>query len=502
MYFILILTTGLIVGFAAGYLVKKKTVSVKIVEKEIFSKEHSFSTDLLDSYTGKIDSGNIPKNSKIIKKTLHDHGIEVTMGDVNIGSTVTQYLLRPADGVQFSQIAARINELSLALASHPIRIAKTFSNKSIIGVEIPNKITAIVSLREILDSQEFRKSKSNLTLALGRDVAGQVIIADLKETPHILIAGATGSGKSVCIHAMILALLYQNTSKDLRLILDDAKRVEDRHYYGIPHLLCPVIYNVNETVSALRWAVAESKHRLLIFKEFHQSDIESYNQNPLIEKLLHIVIFIDEFSDMMAQAGNEVEAAVVRLAQVGQKTGIHLVMATSRPSTDVMTGIIKANIPGRIGFATASQIDSRTIIDASGAEKLLSRGDMLFHSNELSGFKRIQGSLVTDNEIKKITDFLKNETPPNTSDQLIDLSSKDGSCLEDDFYEDAKKVVLNAGLASAQLLQRRLRIGYARANNLLDLLEEKHIIGPEDGPKPRKVLIKAELKEADAKKKK
>ena len=501
MYFILILTTGLIVGFAAGYLVKKKTVSVRIVQKEIFSREHSFSTDFLELYTGKTNSGNIPKNSKIIKKTLHDHGIEVIMGDVNIGPTLTQYTLKPAEGVKLNEITDLWADLSLALAAHPIRIEAPIPGKNLVGIEIPNKITAIVGLREILESEEFKSSKSNLTLPLGRDVSGIPVVADLKETPNILMSGATGSGKSVLINDIILSLIYQNNPEDVRLILDDAKRVEFPYYSNIPHLLTPVIYDSDKTKAMFCWALEEARRRSYVLNNKKQKDIESYNQNVAKNTLPHIIIIIDEFSDRMAVYDKEIEAAIVELAKVSRTVGIHLIIATSRPSHDVLTNKIKNSIPCRIGLATASDIDSLTIIDVRGAEKLFGRGDILF-GNKKNGFKRIQVPLVTDKEIDKVTDYLKNESPPSTSDQLIDLSSKDRSDLEDDFYDEAKKIVEEKGLATAPLLQRYLKIGYARASKLLDMLETNHIIGPEDGPRPRKVLIKSMAKEVNTKKKK
>ena len=493
----------ILVSVIAGvYLLRLKTDHSHLKTKALAVKTWlKLPTDLLEEYTSKATSGNISKNNQIIQKTLHDHGVEVSMGDVNIGPTLTQYTLKPAESVKLNEITDLWADLSLALAAHPIRIEAPIPGKNLVGIEIPNKIPALVGLREILESEEFKSSKSNLTLALGRDVSGVVALTDLREILHILMSGATGSGKSVLINDMIMSLIYQNTPEDLRLILIDPKRVEFIHYNNIPHLLCPVIYDVDKSVSALRWAMTEMDRRIHILEDAHYRNIDNYNQSQPKIKLPHIVIFIDEFSDLMAQAANEVEAAVVRVAQMCKAVGIHLIIATSRPSTDVITSIIKANMINRIGLATASAIDSLTIIDTRGAEKLLGKGDILF-GNEANGYKRIQVSLVTDNEIKKITDFLKNETPPGSSDQMIDLSPKDRSTLEDDFYEDAKKVVLNAGLASATLLQRRLRIGYARASKLLDMLEAKHIIGPEDGPKPRKVLINAESKEPDAEKKK
>jgi len=451
--------------------------------------------DLLDTGSGKATSGNIAKNVEIIQKTLKDFGIEVTMGDVNIGPTVTQYTLKPAEGVQLNKIVARSNDLSLALAQHPIRIEAPIPGKSAVGIEVPNKVPALVTLREILEDENFKKSKSNLTIALGRDVSGNASTVDLKTMPHLLIAGATGSGKSVAINAMMLALLYQNSPADLRLILVDPKRVEFTHYNGVPHLLCPVVFDVDKTISALRWAVAEMDRRFRLFQETARRNIEAYNANPPNGRLPYIVIFIDELADLMAQAGNEVEAAIVRIAQMARAVGIHLVVATQRPSVDVITGLIKANITNRIAFAVASQVDSRTILDLAGAERLLGNGDMLYLGNELGKPKRLQGVMVTDREVDKVTQFLKKESTPQYDETVLtyhtglEKGPRGELMAEDELYEDAKQTVVMAGKGSASLLQRRLRVGYARAARLLDMLEEEGIIGPAEGAKPRDVLI-------------
>jgi len=451
--------------------------------------------DLLEESSSKATSGNIAKNVEVIQKTLKDFGMDVSMGDVNIGPTVTQYTLKPAEGVKLTQITARQNDLALALAAHPIRIEAPIPGKSAVGVEIPNKVPAVVTLREVLESDEFKKTKSNLSIALGRDVAGGPFVIDIKDMPHLLIAGATGSGKSVCINAMIQSLLYQNSPDDLRLILVDPKRVEFTHYNGVPHLLAPVVFDVDKTISALRWSVAEMDRRFRLFQESGRRNIEAYNANPTNGKLPYIVIFIDELADLMAQAANEVEAAIVRLAQMARATGIHLVVATQRPSVDVITGLIKANITNRIAFAVAAQVDSRTILDLAGAERLLGRGDALYIGNELGKPKRIQCVLVTDKEIDKVTEFLRSRAVASYDETV--LTYRTGSerglsgelAAEDELYNDAKEVVVMAGKGSASLLQRRLRVGYARAARLLDMLEQEGVIGPPDGAKPRDVLI-------------
>lgn len=453
------------------------------------------SLDLLETNSSKATSGNIAKNVEVIQKTLKDFGMDVAMGDVNIGPAVTQYTLKPAPAVKLNQITARTNDLALALAKHPIRIEAPIPGKSAVGIEVPNQVRAVVSLREILESEEFKKQKSNLSIGLGRDVAGLPFNADIKKMPHILIAGATGSGKSVCINAMILSLLYQNTPNDLRLILVDPKRVEFTHYNGIAHLMCPVIHDVDQTISALKWTISEMDRRFRVLQETGRRNIEAYNDNPPNGKMPYIVIFIDELADLMAQAANEVEAAIVRLAQMARAVGIHLVVATQRPSVDVITGLIKANITNRIAFAVASQIDSRTILDSSGAERLLGDGDMLYVGNDLGKPKRVQGVLVTDKEVDRVTEFLRSEGAAQYDETVLTFrtGSEHGMSgelgAEDELYSQAKETVVMAGKASASLLQRRLRVGYARAARLLDMLESEGIIGPPDGAKPRDVLI-------------
>lgn len=470
--------------------------------------------DLLEYSQTKAASGNIAKNVEIIQKTLKDFGVEVAMGEVNIGPTVTQYSLKPSEGIKLNQITARQNDLSLSLAAHPLRIEAPIPGKSAVGVEIPNKVRANVTLREIIETPEYKNTKSNLVLGLGRDVAGAPIIVNLERMPHLLIAGSTGSGKSICINGIILTLLYSNSPEELRLILVDPKRVEFTNYNGVPHLLAPVVTEPDKTVNVLRWAVAEMERRFKLFAQDGSRDIISYNQkhkNPLrkemdIEKieqpeeeaaptkLPYIVIIIDELADLMAQSANEVEGAIVRLAQMARATGIHLIVATQRPSVDVITGLIKANITTRIAFAVASQIDSRTIIDSAGAEKLLGNGDMLYLGTDFNGKpKRIQGIMVIEKEIRNVTDFLRREREAIYDESILAFgaprTTESGEMIiDDDLFDEAKQTVIQAGKASASLLQRRLRVGYARAARLLDLLESEGIIGPPDGAKPRDVL--------------
>ncbi len=425
---------------------------------------------------------------------------------MNVGPTVTQYQLKPTEGVKLNQITSRSDDLALALAAHPIRVEAPIPGKAAVGVEVPNKVTAKVTLRQVIENEKFKKRDSNLMLALGLDVAGMPITVDLKKLPHLLIAGATGSGKSVCIHAIITTFIFENSPKDLRFILVDPKRVEFTAYNGIPHLLTPVIVDVDKTVNILKWSIAEMERRFRIFQDMGARDLESYNERAKKgtatqtadgikhEPLPNIVIIIDELSDLMSQAANEVEGAIVRLAQMARATGIHLIIATQRPSVNVITGIIKANVPARIAFAVASQVDSRTIIDQSGAEKLLGSGDMLYLGGETTKPKRVQGVFLSDKEIRDVTEFLKRGGQAIYDQSISEFKPKgshagDGGEAEDSMYDEAKEVVVRAGKASASLLQRRLKVGYARAARLLDILEANGVIGPAEGAKPREVYL-------------
>ncbi|MFH0819892.1 MAG: DNA translocase FtsK 4TM domain-containing protein [bacterium] len=460
------------------------------------SKKIDLPLSLLESRDSQPTSGDINANTNIIKRTLENFGIEVEMGKVSVGPTVTQYTLKPADGVKLSQIVTLHNDLALALAAHPIRIEAPIPGKSLVGIEVPNQSVAVVRLKEILDSDRFRRRQSNLMISLGKDVAGEVWLANLRKMPHLLIAGATGSGKTIAINSIIVSLIFQNSPDDLKFILIDPKRVELPVYNSIPYLITPVITDVKKTVNALKWAVAEMERRFEVLAKFVKRDIQSYNASTE-QKIPYIVIVIDELADLMATAGPEIEALIIRLAQMSRAVGIHLVLATQRPSVNVITGLIKANITSRIAFAVASLVDSRTILDTGGAEKLLGRGDMLFISSEISKPKRIQGAYVSDKEIKGIVSYLKEKGEPEYLPEVVE-KTKEGSLLynfsgsDDELLEEAKRVVVQAGKASASLLQRRLRIGYARAARLLDLLEEQGVVGPLDGARPREVLIPRE----------
>lgn len=472
------------------------------IDSRALAKDNSWKyppVDILKDSNDEANPGNIQKNVEAIKNTLKHFGVDITMGEVNIGPTVTQYTFKPTEGVKLNQITARANDLALALASKSLRMEAPIPGKSSVGIEIPNVIPAKVTLKEIVVSKELKAIKSKLALALGRDVAGSAMAIDLEKMPHLLIAGATGSGKSICINAIITCLLFNNAPSDLRFLLVDPKRVELTNYNGIPHLLTKVITEVDQTISALKWAIWEMERRYKMFAEMGKRNITAYNENPGPDgKLPYIVVIIDELADLMATSANEVEGSIVRLAQMARATGIHLIVATQRPSVDVITGLIKANITSRIAFSSASQADSRTILDMSGAEKLLGNGDMLFIGNGLAKPRRVQGCFVSDPEIEDLVKFLKEESEAQYDESILSFRSQksggggvyggDGGG-EDDMYEDAMRVVMESGKASASLLQRRLRVGYARAARLLDILEENGVIGPSDGAKPRDILI-------------
>ena len=446
----------------------------------------------------KPEAGDIKKRMDSIRKTLQDFGIDVTMDGVNIGPTVTQYTLKPSEGVKLNQITARQDDLALALAAHSLRVEAPIPGKGLVGIEIPNEKKAIVGLRDLFESKQFKLIGSKLGLALGRDAAGAPAIVDLIRMPHALVAGATGSGKSVCINSIILSLLVNNSPDELRMILVDPKRVELTGYNGLPHLLTPVITEPKDTIAALGWAVREMERRYKVCAAAGKRNIDQYNAEPDIAegKFPYIVIIIDELADLMIVAAREVEASIVRLAQMARAVGIHLIVATQRPSVDVITGLIKANIPTRIAFAVASQIDSRTIIDQAGAEKLLGQGDMLYVSTDIGKPKRIQGVFATEKDINAVIAHIKmqedgeNRYDPAVLETRVESrlgGSRENGEIDDDLFNEAFDVVKQAGKASTTLLQTRLSVGYARAARLIQAMEDQGLIGPAKGSKPREV---------------
>lgn len=452
--------------------------------------------------SGKADRGDLKKNAQIIESTLESFGVAARVVEVNLGPAVTQYALQIALGTKLSKITALSNDLALALAAPTgqIRIEAPIPGRSLVGIEIPNRSLEFVTLKQMLQSDTMRNSKSKLTVALGLDVSGQPIASIISKMPHVLIAGTTGSGKSVLVNSWICSLLYRATPDEVKLILVDPKRVELIGYNGIPHLLTPVIVDSDKILSALKWATQEMDRRYKQFAEVKVRNIDSFNELSGFQALPYIVILIDELADLMAYAPVEVEDSICRLAQMARAVGIHLVLATQRPSVDVLTGLIKANIPARIAFNVSSVIDSRVILDTPGAEKLLGRGDMLYIPPDQARPSRIQGTFVSEQEVQKLVAFLRSKNAPvQYTEEITSMpitswkkgtggtASADG---HDDLFEDALRTVCQHDRASASLLQRRLSIGYARAARILDQLEEAGVVGPGEGSKPRDVLVK------------
>ena len=436
------------------------------------------------------------KKAKIIEETFKSFGIGAKVVKINKGPTVTCFELQPERGVKVSRIVNLTDDLSLALASSGIRIQAPIPGKSVVGIEVANDNKEAVFLREIVESEEFKKGPT-LPLALGKSITGDVVISDISKMPHLLIAGSTGSGKSVCINTIIMSLLYKTKPQDLKLILIDPKMVELSIYNGIPHLAIPVVTNPKKASFALYWAVREMERRYKIFSENLVKDIGSYRErfkeDETKEQLPYIVIIIDELADLMMVSASEVEDHIARLAQMARACGIHLIIATQRPSVDVITGTIKTNIPSRISFAVSSQIDSRTILDMSGAEKLLGKGDMLFYPSSYPKPKRLQGAFVSDKEVANVVKFLKENNNSNYDENIIEnIESNEQKNDEeelDELYNEAVELAVEENTMSISMLQRKLKIGYARAGRIIDQMESNGVIGGHEGSKPRKVLI-------------
>lgn len=466
---------------------------------------------LLENDRGKPGTGDIKANANIIKRTLQKFGIDVEMDEVTVGPSVTRYAIKPAEGVKLSKIVSLQDNLAYALAAHPIRIEAPIPGKSLVGIEIPNTTKTTVGLASLLASDKFSESEKPLLISMGKGISGEAHFANLAKMPHVLIAGATGSGKSVTIHAIITSLLYRNSPELLKFIMIDPKRVELTLYNKIPHLLTPVITEAKKTILALKWAAKEMDRRYDLLEEHACKDIDSYHKNVLapaiekkrtdIETMPFIVVVIDELADIMMTYPRELESAIVRLAQMSRAVGIHLILSTQRPSVNVITGLIKANIPARVALQVVSQIDSRTIIDSPGAEKLLGSGDMLYLGGEMSKPVRIQSAFISETEVKKVVKYLvdayRDEIPGDEINFTEAAADKnvlfEGGIDEDlgdddELYEAAKDEVIKAGKASTSYIQRKLRVGYARAARLIDMLEERGIIGPGDGAKPREVI--------------
>ena len=510
----------------------KPSKKKKVVEKLGLTKDSEFAVSnfigtyapppltLLQKDKGKARVSNTKANANIIKQKLKTFKIDVEMDEVTVGPTVTRYALKPAEGVRVAKIAGLQSDLELALSASPIRIEAPIPGKSLVGIEVPNIAKATIGLASLLKTPEYTDSPKPLIVALGRDITGKAHFANVAKMPHVLIAGTTGSGKSVTIHTMVTSLLFRNSPEQLRFIMVDPKRVELTLYNGIPHLLTSVITDAKKAILSLKWAIKEMERRYDILQSEKVRDLDSYHKNVYIpakekfekagspeeekdnlpEPLPYIVIVMDELADLMQAYPRELESSIVRLAQMSRAVGIHLILATQRPSVNVITGTIKANVPSRLALQVASQIDSRTILDQPGAEKLLGQGDMLFLSGELSKPIRLQSAFISEGELKDVVDYLKNQSNAQELDS-IDLDGKsDGGNPDaffesvvddedgDDLYEDARQAVIDAGKASTSYLQRKLRIGYSRAARLIDMLEERGVIGPADGSRPREIL--------------
>ncbi len=498
-------------GAAPKPVVKKKSDELEM--KDTRFEEWTFPTfDLLEESQSvlHVDDEELKRQAKLIEEKLNEFGISVTMRDARPGPTVTQFTLQPSEGVKLSKIGSLKDDLSLALAAQSLRIEAPIPGKSLVGIEMPNSKRSTVHLREILESPSFIQSQSPLTLPLGRDVSGESVVAALDAMPHLLIAGATGSGKSVCMNTFLVALLFQNAPHELKFILIDPKRVELMPYDGIPHLLTPVITEAEKALQALRWAVAEMGRRLHRFSEVGARNLDEYNEKQTEEqyRLPRIVIVVDELADlMMRQFRKDTEMMIARIAQMARAVGMHLIIATQRPSVDVITGLIKANIPTRMAFRVVSAVDSRTILDSIGAEDLLGQGDMLYMNAATPRPVRVQGIYTSTKEVERVINAVKIAGAGKMTEQIglgedgeedgdnsasgamghIDLDADDNG--GDELFFDALQVVQSSGKASASLLQRQLKVGYARAARLLDIMEEKGIIGPADGAKPRKLYI-------------
>lgn len=475
----------------------KDDIENKNKEEYIYTYPDTALLDRLKSKGG-FSKDEVIEKGRIIENTMRNFGIESKVVAINRGPVITSYELKPAPGIKLSRIVGLSDNIAMALASSDLRIEAPIPGKTVVGIEVPNNEKDAVGLKELIDSNEFKTIKSDLPLALGKDVEGNILISGMEDMPHLLIAGATGSGKSVCINSIITSVIYKSSPKDVKLMLIDPKVVELSVYNGIPHLLIDVVTNPKKAAFALNWAVDEMEKRYLAFAENHVRDLKGYNKKMVEEgredeKLPKILIIVDELADLMMVASKEIEEYIARLAQKARAAGMHLILATQRPSVDVITGTIKANIPSRIAFAVASSVDSRTILDMGGAEKLLGKGDMLFYPSKYPKPKRIQGALISDSEVERVVDFVKNNNEIKTSlESKIEKAIEDKKIKVDDekdpLFKEAVELVVNDEQASISYIQRKLKVGYSRAGRIVDQMEEMGIIGPHEGSKPRKLL--------------
>jgi len=483
---------------------KKPVIQIKAKPKEITPKEVTPkesrmigdyalpSLDLLDSpppLEERQIKEDLQASARILAETLEDFGISVKVTNIERGPVITRYELEPAPGVKVNRIVALSDDIALAMKAQSARIVAPIPGKGRVGVEIPNTQSSFVYLKEVLNTKEFKESKSKLTLALGKDISGEPVITDLDDMPHLLIAGTTGSGKTVCVNSLILSLLFKNTPQELKFLMVDPKMVELAPFNGLAHLLCPVVTEAKKAAIALNWLVNEMEERYQLFAKVGARNIDTYNEKH--EKIPYIIVIIDELADLMMVGRDQIESAITRLAQLSRAVGIHLILATQRPSVDVVTGVIKANFPARISFKVASKVDSRTVLDANGADKLLGKGDLLFLRPGESKLIRAQGSLVTDKEIERVVNFIKSQAEPVYDEEILKEQQKPylAEGEKDQLYDEAVRLIMESNQASVSILQRRLRLGYTRAARIIDMMEQEGLIGPFEGSRPRKILV-------------
>ncbi|MDD5408555.1 MAG: DNA translocase FtsK [Candidatus Omnitrophica bacterium] len=477
--------------------VKPQGEEAKVKPKELkIGDYHLPSVDLLeeapvpDTRQMKED---LEASARILEDTLTDFGIMAKVTDIIRGPVITRYELEPAPGVKINRIEALSDDIALAIKAQSVRIIAPIPGKGRVGVEVPNLHSALVCIKDLLVSAEYHKQKSSLALALGKDITGRSVFGDLDDMPHLLIAGTTGSGKTVCVNTCILSLLFRGSPNELKFLMIDPKMVELMPFNGLPHLLCPVVTDAKKAAIALNWVVGEMEERYQLLAKAGARNIEAYNEKQ--EKIPYIVVIVDEFADLMTVARDQIENAITRLAQLSRAVGIHLILATQRPSVDVITGVIKANLPARISFKVASKVDSRTVLDMNGAETLLGKGDMLFLQPGKEDLIRIQGALVKDEEIEKVVGFIKAQGEPAYNDQILKEQQKNnlaGGGDKDELYDEAVRVIMESNQASVSILQRRMRLGYTRAARIIDIMELEGLVGPYEGSKPRRILVDRE----------
>lgn len=469
-------------------------VEPKVRQELKIGDYHLPSLDLLDApppLEARQIKEDLEASARILEETLEDFGISAKVTDIERGPMITRYELEPAPGVKLNRIVNLGDDISLAMKAQSVRIIAPIPGKARVGVEVPNMQSSFVYLKEVLSSSAFQNSKSSIPLALGKDITGQSIVADLDDMPHVLIAGTTGSGKTVCVNSLILSLLYKLSPNELKFVMVDPKMVELMPFNGLPHLLCPVITDAKKAAVALNWVVNEMEERYQLLAKVGARNIEAHNEK-VESKLPYIVVIIDEFADLMSVARDQIENAITRLAQLSRAVGIHLMLATQRPSVDVITGVIKANLPARISFKVASKVDSRTVLDMNGADKLLGKGDMLFLKPGESKLIRIQCTLVGDKEIERVTDFIKGQAEPVYDEEILKEQHKTangGAEEKDELYDEAVRVIMESNQASVSILQRRMRLGYTRAARIIDMMELDGLVGPFEGSKPRRILV-------------